>query len=390
MATRASPRRERARAAEARVAETLIVLIGSLRGGEQTWRSLIRHVIVPSHADLALMIGALALRHPARLGQRRNMLHARAKYLWTVPERTNEEWASALDQIARDLGARNSTAWRADLGSFRVRKEMWMSPLFLGPSHWSATINLVMRWELKRRLMQHDVLQQYSRFMIARADHYYTCRLDLSHLAISNIWVPEGEDYGGVCDRAIVCGRDDVLKCLSVVDGYLVDPSSYPAWLNPEKLLMMRLERQGLWSKVRRFKRVMFISAVPGDPSRSLVTEDSMKLVPRLGVYCKYPRECKLATSNCGLTEAEMEQELPASAWSATTNRTFAKGLAKWNRTRWSRAGGIGGGARRRSAAASSFASSLTLPYPNVQLRNKSDMRSEEPIRSWSGQILGF
>ena len=53
---------------------------------------------------------------------------------------------------------------------------------------------------------QVGALGRYHRFMVARADQYYRCELDLTAMDASRIWVPEGEDYGGLCDRLIVCG----------------------------------------------------------------------------------------------------------------------------------------------------------------------------------------
>lgn len=282
--------------------ETLVVMIGSLRGGEPTWRSAARHLLVPNSADLALMIGEL----PHGSKRQRTLLEARAKYVWTIRERSDEGWADALDDIGRELGVANATAWRDDVGYFRVRNSTWMSPIFLGPSRWSASINLIMRWEVKRNLIRYGLLDEYKRFMVTRTDHFYACPLQLSALATSLIWVPEGEDYGGLCDRAILCDRDDILNCLSIIDGYLEHPYRYPAWLNPEKLLMVRLQHMHMWQRVRRFRRVMFISSVEGDRSRSLVSRESQKTAPRLGISYKYPREFGLALSTCGYTEEYM------------------------------------------------------------------------------------
>ena len=37
--------------------ETLVILLGSVRGGVSAWRSLEENLLVPNRADLALMIG---------------------------------------------------------------------------------------------------------------------------------------------------------------------------------------------------------------------------------------------------------------------------------------------------------------------------------------------
>lgn len=60
--------------------------------------------------------------------------------------------------------------------------------------------------------------------MITRADQHYGCALDIAPLSPLQIWVPEGEDYGGLCDRLIICSRADVLGCLALLDGYVTAP----------------------------------------------------------------------------------------------------------------------------------------------------------------------
>ena len=300
----------------------LVALLGSIRGGELTWHSLQRNLLQPNGADLALMIGSTS---------QHTLLQKMATYVWTIRERSDWEWSTALDAIGTSLHVHNATAWRSDLGFYRVTRQMgkmmpsnitWMSPAFLGPSKWSAAINLVMRWELKHRIAKHGLLRKYRRFVITRSDQYYGCPLDLRQLDPRYLWVPEGEDFGGLCDRFIACSRHDVLHCLSIVDGYLQQPTAYPAWLNPERFYLRRLKvrppssarqrgpdgqleahaappfddlqpppdrplRQalGLWSRVHRFPRLMFTAAAPGDPTRWSVA--SRRPDPIFGVHLK-------------------------------------------------------------------------------------------------------
>ena len=82
--------------------ETLVILLGSVRGGERAWRSLDQNLLSPNHADLALMIGVMP-------GAKPTLLHRLAKYVWTVPERDN--WGDAVDEI-RGRMKLNMTVWR--------------------------------------------------------------------------------------------------------------------------------------------------------------------------------------------------------------------------------------------------------------------------------------
>jgi hypothetical protein len=173
---------------------TLVCLLGSLRGGERTWTSLRENLLDLNGADLALMIGKTT---------QRTLLHKWARYVWTIPERSDAEWGVALDHIAAQLKLPNPMAWRGDLGFFKVTKRIaprvhanisWMSPAFLGPSQWSATINLVMRWELKHRLIKHGLHRKYKRFVVTRSDQFYSCPLDLQTLDPKYVWVPVRAD----------------------------------------------------------------------------------------------------------------------------------------------------------------------------------------------------
>ena len=205
---------------------TLVCLIGSLRGGELTWNSLRDNVLEPNRADLALMIGKTS---------ELTDLHKWASYVWTIPERTDAEWGVALDRIAAQLHVQNATAWRGDLGFFEVTKSeafsisprvsnvTWMTPTFLGPSKWSATINLVMRWELKHRLIKHSLHRKYKRFIVTRSDQFYGCPLSLPLLDPKYIWVPVRfhqscsctlASYGPVGARTCACVCVRVCVCV--------------------------------------------------------------------------------------------------------------------------------------------------------------------------------
>ena len=272
----------------------LVALIGSMRGGETTWRSLVDNVLRPNGADLVLMIGRGS--HP----QRRTLLHDVAVRVWTVKERSDASWGVYVDELGTRLGAPNASAWRRDLGFFRVGGDTWMSPLFLGPWRWSATINLVLRWELKQRLLADSaLLEGYRQFMITRTDQYFYCPLRLQQLGdTSRLWVPEGEDYGGVCDRLLICPREHLISALSIIDGYVVAPSRYPAYLNPERFFQRRLEQLLLWPHVRRFRRVMLTVTSRGDATRTR-RPTMERLTANSSLSAKYPRELALARATC-------------------------------------------------------------------------------------------
>jgi hypothetical protein len=181
--------------------KTLVILIGSLRGGELAWSTLAEHVLDVNHADLALLLGTATptMYQDASLFQR-------AKYHWQVPE--YDDWADAIDLI-------NGTIWRERvfpilfefgyvLGGIKVH----------GNQYGSGAVIFMLRWFLSNHLQQdqdqddddadkegsgssssssstagagggagggglQSLLHKYDRFIITRTDHYYLCRHDI-------------------------------------------------------------------------------------------------------------------------------------------------------------------------------------------------------------------
>ena len=70
-----------------------------------------------------------------------------------------------------------------------------------------------MRWQLKQRLLRDGLVKRYARFVITRSDQFFGCPLLVSALDLRYIWVPEGEDYGGITDRVMICSSREVVDC---------------------------------------------------------------------------------------------------------------------------------------------------------------------------------
>ena len=241
--------------------DTLVALIGQLRGGEHAARSLIRFVLKPNRADLVLMVADSPALHASPL-------RAHAKHVWVVPEPA--DWSQPMEEIASRLGARgwrglaNRSGTVEFLGPARVRRGGPRSPS-------SSGILLTYRHLLMEKLVDLGYTHKYSRFVISRADHVYGCEHALGGFELSkHVYIPRGEDYGGVCDRHIVCGASTVVRCLSMLQGALLHPERYSGpeqvdHLGPEVFFALRLRELGL--SVRRFARVMFVARLEGETS---------------------------------------------------------------------------------------------------------------------------
>ena len=157
------------------------------------------------------------------------------------------------------------------------------------------------RWLLLNGLQQDDILDRYDRFVISRSDFVWLCpHPPLSVLDRGAIWLPNGEDYGGLSDRHFVVSRADVVNCLNVIEDILLHPiqlyeemKHHQDW-NNEQFLAHHLGRKGLLQKVKRFPYVMYIARGVLDASR---TWSPGRYEPAVGHFVKYEKEFRAASS---------------------------------------------------------------------------------------------
>jgi hypothetical protein len=287
---------------------TLVILTGNLRCGEQAWESLYTNLLDVNMADLAL-IGANYdddKRYPNA------SLVRRAKYIWRTPE--YDEWADALDLI-------NGTSWRTrvlpQISNYSLDKGL-LGGIFNTPS--SGAIQGMVKWWLSQYIRNEPTIYgdnnnnstyYYDTFVLTRTDQYYACPLDLKTALRrrTDVSIPRGEDYSGICDRfMVICGTDKLLEALDVLPPFLndYDPKLYGKLHNPEGLLKATLSRKKL--KVQRISRVMFTCASPDgqDHTRWRKTQTSNDVTPgaavarrEYGVDFKYKQEFALTRYQC-------------------------------------------------------------------------------------------
>ena len=159
----------------------------------------------------------------------------------------------------------------------------------------------MIRWFLTQELIRNKMTERYDRFVITRSDHYYLCRHDLSELDPQYMWLPVGQDHGGLTDRHLVVNSTLVLDALNILPPLLEHPEDYSKLLekisgNPERLIWRRWLRMKLLRYVKRFDRMMFTCAAPGDATRwKSMSEEKVKE----GVHLKYRLEYKESQATC-------------------------------------------------------------------------------------------
>ena len=151
------------------------------------------------------------------------------------------------------------------------------------------------RWVLLNGLQQDGILNRYDRFVITRSDFVWLCpHPPLSILDPDQIWLPDGEDWGGLVDRHLVVSRDNLVNCLNLLEDILLDPQGVYEELrrrpasNNEQFFLRHLERKKLISKVRRFPYVMYTARPSEDYS---ATFSPGRYEPTVGHFVKYSDE---------------------------------------------------------------------------------------------------
>ena len=82
--------------------QSLVIIMGNLRGGEKVWESFYKNVLDMNDADLAMIIGEESTNSTQPIYPN-NTITKRAKYIWSFPE--YGDWMDAVDLI-------NGSEWR--------------------------------------------------------------------------------------------------------------------------------------------------------------------------------------------------------------------------------------------------------------------------------------
>lgn len=301
---------------------TLVIIMGTLRGGEASWSSMYKHLLEPNSADLALLI--------PKNTPRSSSLFNRSKFVWEHDEYA--DWGVAIEKYIN--GSKN-TKWRQMViprnclatnlisakttglfGGVKEHSKCKCLEVKLGKPplknhscykerEGSGAIIFVLRVLLQQNIRRLSLHEKYDRFVVTRSDHYYGCSHNLDDLDNRYMWIPGGEDYLGITDRHLVCNSSHILKALNILPPVVLNPQKY--WnvvghINPERLIKHRWVEEELWDVVRRFPRNMFTCATRNDTSRWALPNFSGSTIPE-GVYLKYVEEYKKTKATCNGTK---------------------------------------------------------------------------------------
>ena len=286
----------------------LVCLLASTRASRLTFASFKRHCLDELNADLAV-----ALLIDDKFDYT-NPIWQHAKHRWTAP--AYRDYGIAYDFVQRWLCQQLNVPapdWRLALKT----KGIWQGGIqSLDPQPSASSILPFCRWLLLHGLQQDQILGRYDRFVITRSDFMWLCpHPPLSILDRDAIWLPDGEDYGGLNDRHMVVSGAEIAGCLNVIEEVLLSPTEFceamqkqPDYFlrNDELLLAHHFQRTGLFNKVRRFPYVMYTVRELNDESQ---TWSPGRYEPSVGHYIKYEREFRTAYSYATIIRSRADWE---------------------------------------------------------------------------------
>ena len=226
--------------------KTLIVLLGSARGGEETWKSMYKYLLEPLTADLALLFG--------KTSDKKASLYKKAKFIWEI-----EEYSDWWDYYTKYFSNR----------IYDIYKHNEIEGLGggIGKFRGSGAIIFALRHFLKNNFK--NVLLNYDRIILTRSDFYY---IDFHpNLKNDTFYILEGEGYGGVTDRHHIFPSSMTDKILSINE-FLDKKENYKYLLtknlNPERALTEYYKNINIFEQIKFCKRVQFIVAKRNESKR--------------------------------------------------------------------------------------------------------------------------
>lgn len=267
-----------------RCCRTLVIVLAETRAHSLTYERFKRNVLDVLQADLAVCV------KQEKAATTKDPFRANAKFIWEYDEPS--DFGKAFDEAAEGLH------WRVVL---RLKDQLFggiRNPANQHPG--SAGILIFYRWFLLQSLSASNVIGKYDAFIVTRSDYYYEHPHPVLTLPLENIWMPEGEDYGGYTDRHIVLPRKFLYSALSLMDPIIQNPVAmfrsmrFRRNWNLERYIRYHFEKNGLVQYVRRFPRPMYAVRETDGKTRWATGE----YVPEVNMIVKYISEFKSVSSN--------------------------------------------------------------------------------------------
>jgi hypothetical protein len=223
----------------------LTIIIGDHRGGQIAWESLETNLLKFLNSDLALLFEDENLKME-------NLLTKKAKFVWTVPYKYNwddyfiEEYSP---NIVKNFLIGSKTSFAGG-----IKNNPGSGARLLG-----------FRDILLKNYI--EIIESYDQIILTRSDYLYIEKYPM--LDNSFIWIPEGEDYGGLQDGHNVFPSylaRDVLSICKNLERENFDLLNMRT-ISPETILEEHFKFENLYKLVKRYERIQFSVATKKDSS---------------------------------------------------------------------------------------------------------------------------
>ena len=183
----------------------------------------------------------------------------------------------------------------------------------------SAGILIFYRWFLLKNLIDNNLIDEYDRFVITRSDYIYKLpHPKVERMSINNIWIPNGEKYGGYTDRHVILSKTNIIPYLNIFNmmvlksnEYFHKMKNYNYW-NLEQLIKFHLQQNNVEYLIKEFPYVMYTCRNHNGTTRWNLG----CYYEQLGYYIKCPTEYNESEeyltkfNNSGLTIDEFYKDL--------------------------------------------------------------------------------
>ena len=280
--------------------KTLVVILSETREYELTFANFKQNVIDELNADLCLCIGVKSNYNYE------NPFYKAAKYRFLYNEEDDRDFSKSLELSYKEtadgpIPERGiSEAESVGIGRFsgeatqELRSEKQQTGQgsgFADQKHYteflqlkphvgyfdrqdspefinfctSTYIHIFFLWFLQKNAKETDLLSKYDRIIIARSDYIYNLPFPkMKILDASYIWVPDWEDYGGLCDRTVVLSATHFESYVSILEHFHKRANAYYTIIegqfnwNMERILRMHLEETQVYHLVRRYPYISY------------------------------------------------------------------------------------------------------------------------------------
>lgn len=175
---------------------TLVILFGEFRGNDISWQNMVDNLIKPYNADLALCIG----RKDESLPQF-NPLTSIAKYDWSFKE--PKKWYDYVEKFFDETSETEIRWWKENI-RYGLK----------GGGSTRGIIPIIFQHYIYHNHI--DTIRQYDRIILTRPDMYFVRPYPI--LSNDHVWIPNGDDSGGLYDRLIIFPPKYAKECLTLLD----------------------------------------------------------------------------------------------------------------------------------------------------------------------------